>query len=236
MEHSQRARLYLLATACLALYLGAQILQLVLRVWILPAPGSAHEEMLARLGPAETLRATVLLLSHFCLVPVYVAVALRRWGHAPGAAACGVVFGAAFVLFEVSYRTVDLFLVSHGWAAAYTTADAGARTLLLERTALWEQAVGAWYFALLAAHLLASIGFLVAAARRERGAWDLLLQLAFALNALRLIGRILASWPGMAWLKPLSGSFYFPPMASFLLLLIVWLARQAFMARRGSGS
>lgn len=231
MEQTQRARLYLLATICLALYLAAQVLQFVLLRLVLSSPASPHEEMLARLAPAETLRATLLLLSHFCLVPVYIAIAVRRWRHAPGAAACGVVFGAAFVLFEVSYRSLDLFLVSHGWAAAYAAAPDPA---LIERTALWEQAVSAWYFPLLAAHLLASLSFLITATPRERGAWDALLQIAFPLNALRLTGRILAGWPGIEWLKPLSGPFYFPPMATFLVLLTIWLARQTVAARRAS--
>jgi hypothetical protein len=232
MAQLPRVRVHVVATACLGLYLAAQILQLILFRVVLSRPDGAEAELLARLEPAETLRAVVILLSHFCLVPVYVAVALRRWPHAPGAAACGVLFGLAFVLFELSYRTIDLFLVSRGWAPAYAAADATVRAALLERTALWEQAVGAWYFALLSAHLLASICFLAAFARREPGAWDGLAQLAFAINTLRLIGRILAGWPGVAWLKPLSGDFYFPPMAAFLVLLIVWLARQALVAPR----
>ena len=234
MEHP--TRLHIAAVICLGLYLAAQILQLILVRGFLPQPQGAEQEMLARLAPGETLRAVVMLLSHFCLVPVYVALAMRRWRIAPGAAACGALFGMTFVLFELSYRTLDLFLVSHGWAAAYATADAAARAALIERTALWEQAVGAWYFGLLAAHLLASLCFLAAFRRREPGAWDLLAQLAFAINALRLTGRMLGGWAGIDWLAPLSGRFYFPPMATFLVLLTVWLARQVVLHRRTAAS
>ena len=38
---------------------------------------------------------------------------------------------------------------------------------------------------------------------------------------------MLAGWGGVTWLQPLSARIYFPPVALYLLLLTVWLARQA---------
>jgi hypothetical protein len=222
--------MFRIAAICAGFYLAVQTFQFVLFRLVLATGGGPVEAAIARLEPLETVRAVLLLISMFALVPVYVAIALRCFRAAPGTALSGLIFGVAFVLFELAYRTIDLFLVSQVWAAAVR--DGGdAAAAALERIQLWEAAIGAWYFVLLAAHLLASICF-AAAVHFQRGPdaegrWDVLAVIAFALNAVRLVGRLLGSHGGVEWLLPLSGRFYFPAVGVIMVLLTIWLARQA---------
>ena len=209
-------RLFAVAAVCAGLYLAAQTLQLILGLTLLPSPATPQAEALGRTLPAETLRAVVLLLSFFALIPVYVALALDRFRAAPGAAVCGAIFGIMFVLLEIAYRDIDLFVVSGVWARA---GDLG-------RLSLWDQAVSGWYLILLLSHFLSSACFALAF-RRDATRWDLLAVFSFALNALRLLGRILGGYAGVGWLATLSGPLYFPAVAVVMTLLLVWLAGRA---------
>ena len=170
-------------------------------------------QLVLRSTGAETLRATTVLLSFFGLPPIYAAVALRRFHRAPASCVCGVAFGLLFVAFELAYRSLELFMVA--------------------RPALWEQAVEAWYFPLLAVHMASSTAFTVACwPRAGDDRWDVLAAASFGLNALRLLGRLLGGYAGVAPLAALSGPLYFPAVATVNVLLVAWLARQAALTRR----
>jgi hypothetical protein len=226
--------MYLFATLCAGFYLIAQTLQRILLLAVLPEYASPLDELLGSRAPAETLRAVAILSSMFLMVPVYAAVALRRFRRSPGAAVCGFAFGLLFVAFEVAYRSLDLFLVGGTWADA-VRADPAAAAAVLERVALWEQAVGAWYFPLLTVHLGSTIAFTFACWPRRGGdRWDWLAAAAFGLNGIRLAGRLLGGYGGVAWLGALSQAWYFPLVAVVMTLLTIWLARQVVLARRES--
>jgi hypothetical protein len=224
--------MYFFATLCAGFYLVAQTLQQILVRAVLPESAAPLDELLGRHAPAEVLRAVAILSSMFLMVPVYAAIALRRLRRSPGAAACGFAFGLLFVAFEVSYRSLDLFLVGGTWADAVRT-DPTAAAAVLERVAWWEQAVGAWYFPLLAVHLGSSIAFTLACWPRRGGdRWDWLAAASFGLNGVRLAGRLLGGYGGMAWLGALSQALYFPAVVVVTTLLTIWLARQVVLARR----
>jgi len=214
-------RLFAVAAVCAGFYLAAQTLQHVLRLTVLPPPATPEAEALMRMLPAETLRAVVLLLSFFALIPIYVAVALDRFRAAPGAAVCGAIFGTMFVLLEISYRTIDLFVVSGVWAHAGE----------LGRLSLWDQAVNGWYLILLLSYFLSSVCFALAF-RRDATRWDLLAFFSFTLNALPVLGRILGGYAGVGWLATLSGPLYFPAVVVVMTLLVVWLVGRARPERK----
>jgi hypothetical protein len=185
------------AALCVAFYLAVQTFQFVVRR-IAGVPAGA---------PLDEARAVLLLVSHFALVPLYAAVALRRFRHAPAAAVCGVLFGALFVLFELAYRSIEVFVPGP--------------------IARWDEIVEAWYFPLLGAHLLSTTAFTVACwPRAGDDGWQAVAAAAFGLNALRLVGRMLGGYAGVAPLAALSGPAYFPAMATVLALLLAWLVRQ----------
>jgi hypothetical protein len=208
-------------------YLAVQTVQRILFAFVLPRPSSPLEELLLRQHPADAARALLLLASFFALVPVYVAVARLRRHRAPGAASCGVLSGLLFVAFELAYRSLDLFLVGGPWADA-ARASPSAAADILARVALWEQAVEAWYFPLLATHLASSTAFTIACwPRAGDDRWHWLAAASFGLNALRLAARLLGGYAGIAPLAAFSGALYFPAVALVTALLAVWLVRRS---------
>lgn len=213
------------AAACAALYLAVQTLQFALTRTLLADAPTGLAALLARQQGAEAVRGLSLLLSHVLLIPMYAEVALRRFARAPAAAISGVAFGTLFVACELAYRSIDYFLAGGAWAAeARAAADPAP---VLARVAAWEQVIAAWYFPLLTVHLAATTAFTVACWPRAGDARrDWLGAAAFGLNGVRLAGRILGGYAGVAPLAALSGPLYFPTVAAYYALLVVWLSRR----------
>jgi hypothetical protein len=168
---------------------------------------------------------TILLL----LVP-YVVIALRNFEAAPVVSLLGLIFGAGFVGFEITHRGVEFVLVGTNWARQYARAAEAQRESILRRLAIWNELTQAWYFPLLLAHLLASCCFLAATwTESGKGVWHALAPAAFALNAVRLFGRLVGMVAGVSWLNTLNGRLYFPSVLVINTLLALWffyLARQ----------
>lgn len=61
----------------------------------------------------------------------------------------------------------------------------------------------------------------------KRDCWCSLAPLAFSLNALRLLGRLLSTFAGPSWLGALNDKAYFPVVLILNLLLVVWFFQLA---------
>lgn len=171
-----------------------------------------------------------ILLSFFPILVAFAAVALRRVRRSPAASVLGFTFSLLFVTAEVSTRSIDLFLVSNKWATEYHSASSPAiQQLIAGRIQLWEQSVGAFYFVLLAGHLLASTCFAIATWDDYR--WNRIVAIAFLLNALRLTSRVAEGYLGQSWLDPVNNAVYFPTVALIFGTLTAWLWKQTRMVR-----
>jgi hypothetical protein len=189
------ANRYLLAAFCVFLFLLGQISQqLAYRFWI-PSPDDPVSALLAYLQRVDQLRAIILIASILTLLIPYIVAAERFRQVAPLASAVGLIGGIAFVGFEITARSIDLFLVGQQWAHQFQAATApSAREMILERFQLWNDVEHAWYFPLLLSHLVSSCGFCLATWKSE--GWSRLGPIAFLLNGLRLIGRMLGMFTG----------------------------------------
>jgi hypothetical protein len=218
-------RLLLAGAASAAFFIAAQAYQLVVNRLVL-GPASDLEAEVAQLvsGPAQ-LRQILILASLFALPASFGAVAWARRREAPFAAAFGFVFGLVFVIAEVLYRGVELALVTRRWGVSYLAAPEAERGALAAKIEAWNELVGGWYFSLLAAHLLASVCFLVAA-RRARDGSDRALAVAFGLNTVRLVVRI-AGFAGLSAAADLSRAVYFPAIVAVFATIAFWLFREA---------
>jgi hypothetical protein len=132
---------------------------------------------------------------------------MARFARAPLASVLALVFTLFFIALELTHRGIDFALVSQQWSPAFAAAKGAAeRDLILERHALWGALTGAVYLPLMLSGLLAWSCFAIATWHGE-GRWHWLAPLAFTLNALRTLGRLLASYthlPGMEFLDSLS--------------------------------
>jgi hypothetical protein len=203
--------------------------EIAYRFWI-PATHGAADELLNYLLPVDKVRALLVMGTIVGLIVPFTVIAVRYWKRAPLASVIGLMCGAAFIGFELVHRSIDFFVIGQQWAQEFATASDGARDLILQRFARWNEIVKGWYFPLLLSYLLASCAFGTAAwMDRRRGLWYYLAPVAYALNAVRLLGRILSTFAGQHWLDGLNDKLYFPVVFIINLMVLVWflvLARE----------
>jgi hypothetical protein len=219
---------YRLGAACAVYYVAAQFFQQVAFHLGLDLSATGEAAILQRLMPLDQFRAVLILLG-FSFIPIitaYAGVAVRRYRVHPGASALGFAFSCLFVGTEVSIRSIDLFLVSRSWAVQYQAAASEAiRQAIASRIQIWDESVGALYFALLGAHMLSSVCFAIATWDRD-DQWNRIVALGFVLSALYSAGRIAEAYLGQSWLSSLNHAAYFPVVLLSVGTLAVWLWKQ----------
>lgn len=224
---------FLLAAVCAFLYLAAQIFQaIVLKFWD-PITFAVDDAILARLLPLNQIRSVVVLLGFPAVLIAYAGVAMSAFLRSAGAATLGLIFISMFVALELSYRSVDLFLVTQDWAAQYRdTVDPTVRAALGERVGAWEGAVRALYFPLLLGHALGS-AFLARAVWDANG-WNRLMAGLLALNAMRATTRVLELHAGLESLSGFNAAIYMPATLLLFGFMGIWLLRSGLAGRAGA--
>jgi hypothetical protein len=120
-------------------------------------------------------------------------------------------------------RSIDLFLVSRKWAAAYLAAsDVRMRAEIADQIQTWNDAVGAFYYALLGGHLLSAVCFAIATWDRER-LCDRAVSLGFVATALECASRMVEGYVGQTWLSSINYAAYLPVVLFNFGTLAVWL-------------
>ncbi|MGC1255685.1 MAG: hypothetical protein WA867_09030 [Candidatus Acidiferrales bacterium] len=222
---SPSANFYRLATVCCAYYVLAQAIQEVAFRYGINDSAAGEAGILQRLLPLDQFRLAVMLFSFFPILVAFAAVALRRMRSRPAASLLGFPFSFVFVTSEVSTRSIELFLLSRKWAVEYhAAASPAAQQLIAGRIQVWADSVGAFYFVLLAGHLLAAACFAIATWDDDH--WNRIVALAFIANAVRLAGRMAEGYMGQSWLDPLNSAVYFPAVALIFSALTAWLWKQ----------
>jgi len=213
---------YLAAGLCVLFFLLAQTFQeIAYRRWI-PTSRNAEQNLLTYLMPVDKIRAYLVMSSILSLLVAYVVVALRYYRVAPVFSVLALIFGTAFVGFEVSARSFEIFVIGQRWAEQFhASSDFAERSLILGRFVAWTEAIRGWYFPQMLSHLLAALLFGLAT-MKDRESWGRLAALAFFLNALRLLGRLLSTYGGQTWLAGLNDKFYFPSVALINGMVVVW--------------
>ena len=226
---------YILSGLCILLFILAQTFQeIAYRFWI-PAAHNPQDELLVYLLPIDKVRSILIMSTIVLLIVPFVVVALRYFKVAPLASILGVIFGAAFIGFELSHRSVDFFVIGGKWASQFSGASSTVeREAILQRFALWNEMVRGWYFPLMLSFLLASCSFAVATWKDTiRGGWYHLAPIAYVLNALRLLGRIMSTFAGQSWLNGFNDKLYFPAVLLINTLLLIWFV---VLARENRGA
>jgi hypothetical protein len=231
----ESGRKYLIAGLCILAFILAQTFQAFAYWFWLPASSGPQDDLLTYQLPVDQVRSLVVMSTIALLIVPYVIIAIRFYKTTPVLSVVGLIFGTAFIGFEVSVRSLDFFVVGQTWAHQFQLSMLGVgRDALLHRFALWNEIEHGWYFPLMMAHLLASAAF-AAASLEDSGPWHRLATLAFLFNALRLLGRLLSTFAGQTWLAGLNDRFYFPAVLVINALLMFWLFRLA-KEHRSSGA
>jgi len=222
---------YLAGGICLLLFISAQAFQeLAYRFWI-PASRGPEDDLKIYLLTVDRARALLVGATILLLIVPFVVIALRYFRAAPLASVLGLIFGTAFIGCEVTYRSLEFFVVGMKWAHKFQNATPEVREIILHRFAVWTDVAQGWYFPLLLAYLLASCCFL-AATWTERGqGWPFqLAPISFGLSALRLLARLLSMFAGQTWLATFNDQLYFPAVLVVQGLLALWFFHVARFA------
>lgn len=230
-------RHFRIAATCVCLFLATQLFQGLCLLVLLPETDSAAEALTQRGQVLDHWRAILVLVGLLLLAVPYAVIALDRIRTAPVAASLGFTFGALFVAIELLYRGVELVRIHGGLAPELSAATAARRETILGEYAAWNELVAALYFPLLLAGLIASVCFALATWRGV-ARWHRLGSLAFSLNALRLVARLLGAYGGVSWLAPFNTlPTYLVGVVAINALLAAWLFRSAsgrpHLLRRG---
>lgn len=220
---TEMKRRYFIAALCILSFLAAQTFQeLAYSFWI-PAANSAQDDLLSRLLTIDKIRALLLMGSIVFLIVPYTVIAMRYRKVAPVASVVGLLFVAAFIGFEISARSIEFFVISRHWAPQFHDAGSGAvRDTVLRHFAVWNEMVQGWYFPLMLSYMLSSCAFAFASLKENDG-WAEVATIAFSLNVLRLLGRMLSTYAGQTWLSGLNDKLYFPAVFVINGLLLAWL-------------
>ncbi len=223
------ARHFRVAAACLCLFVAVQIFQALCFIFWFPETQAAAEDYAVRIGWLDRTRALAVLFGIAGLAVTYAVFALDRFSKAPLASLLAFTFCMFFVVFEFLHRGVDFVMVSQQWANAYA-AEPALRGFLAERHEFWGSFTSAIYFPLMLSGLIAWTCFAIATWKAGPG-WMRLASIAFTINALRTLGRLLGNYTGVAWFDCLD-RFALDLILVFLIngLLVAWLFKRAALA------
>jgi len=187
-----RPRVRTAAAVVAVLYIGVQAFQdYVYRT--LPTPTTPVEELLQGGEPLHVVRSAAMLFAIVGAVFVYAAVAACRVRARPLVGGVALACFYTFGLLELGLRSVELFWVQLQLPAEYAARPDPA---IVERFTTFQAIQGALYFPLLLAMLIGSLAIVALAKPPPR--IDRVLQVAFALNALRIAARMLTEYAGIA--------------------------------------
>ncbi|HJR75021.1 MAG TPA: hypothetical protein VJ806_15450 [Luteimonas sp.] len=223
------ARHFRIAATCLCLFVAAQIFQALCYIFWFPETQAAAEDFAVRSGWLDRTRALAVLFGIAGLAVTYAVFALDRFAKAPLASLLAFTFCMFFVVFEFLHRGLDFVMVSQQWANAYA-AEPALHGVLAERHEFWSSFTSAIYFPLMLSGLIAWTCFAIATWKAGPG-WMRLASFAFALNALRTLGRLLGNYTGVDWFDFLD-SFTLYLVLVFLIngMLVTWLFKRAAVA------
>jgi len=220
------AKHFRIAAACLCLFVAVQIFQALCFIFWFPESQAAAGDFAVRAGWLDRTRALAVLFGIAGLAVTYAVFALDRFSKAPLASLLAFTFCMFFVVFEFLHRGLDFVMVSQQWANAYA-AEPALRGVLAERHEFWGAFTSAIYFPLMLSGLIAWTCFAIATWKAGPG-WMRLASIAFTLNALRTLGRLLGNYTGVDWFDFLD-SFALYLVLVFLIngLLVAWLFKRA---------
>lgn len=219
MITSKRARL--IAAIIAFAYIFIQSFQFYVFT-VLPPTNSPTDEFLQGSLSINLWRATLLLLSFWGLMYVFLVVCVQNLKRNFTASVFAFLGFFIFCLLEVCLRSIELFYLQIQLPAVYQqTVSAAEQKVITDLVANFQSVQLALYFPLMLSQMIASV---VLAATFERNVrLNYLIIFAFALNGLRLLARILGMFSHINWFDSFSNSLYLPFVFVIFGFIGIWL-------------
>lgn len=206
-----------IAVQCYQFYVFAQ----------LPAANTVEEKLMLGEHPLNRLRAALMLASFFGLLFAFTVVSAKNALDSFRASWIAFAGLAIFCVMEIALRAYELLVVMIMLPDEYR-AIVCKEIVLNEYTSFQSFQFGA-YFPLLLAQLIGSA--ILAFSVRSTPVINFLLKFAFAINALRLLARILSMFFGMTALDSITNTYYLQLVFIIYVPIGFWLLIESFQNR-----
>lgn len=219
MITSKRARL--IAAIIAFVYVLIQSFQFYV-FSVLPPTTSSTDEFLQSSLSINIWRATLLLLSFWGLMYVFLVVCAQNLKRNFTATVFAFLGFFIFCALEICLRSVELFYFQIHLPVLYQqTAGAAEQEAITDLVAGFQSIQFALYFPLMFSQMVGSV---ILAATFERSMrLNYLVIFAFALNGFRLAARILGMFLHINWFDSFSNSLYLPLVFVIFGLIGIWL-------------
>lgn len=189
---------------------------------VLPPTNSPTDEFLQGSLSINLWRATLLLLSFWGLMYVFLVVCVQNLKRNFTAAVFAFLGFFIFCLLEVCLRSVELFYFQIHLSAVYQQiVNAAEQKAITDLVANFQSVQLALYFPLMLSQTIGSVVLAVTFERSLR--LNYLIVFAFALNGLRLVARIFGMFLHINWFDSFSNDLYLPFVFVIFGLIGIWL-------------
>jgi hypothetical protein len=200
-----------------------QIFQLYV-VKTLPETNSISEEFLQGRAAINIWRSLVLLLSFIPLIYTFLIICSHNLKYNFALTIYAFLGLFMFCFLEITIRSIELFYTQLILPSSYLQAtNLNEKKVLLDNYSAFQSVQYALYFPLMLTQAIGSIILSIIFSNRQKV--NLLLKTAFALNAIRLAGRLIGMFLHINWFDSFSGSLYLPSIIIIYGLITVWLIK-----------
>jgi hypothetical protein len=191
---------------------------------IIPVPNNSTEELLQGSMLLHIWRSTLLLLSFFLLIYVFLIICLQNFKKNAILSLAAFIGFMIFCFLEIGIRSIELFYTQLQMPTLYLQLKEEAlKNSIIDKYMVFQSVQTALYFPLMLSQGIASLIMTISFSIKQK--INILIKIAFAINTIRLAGRLLAITFHINWFDSFSGALYFPFVVIIFGLISVWLIK-----------
>jgi len=185
------------------------------------SPANVAEELMQGATAAHKWRSFLLLLSHMSIIYTFSYIVISEIRKNIFLYSLALIGLLIFCSLEIGIRSVEYFYFQLKAPIEYlNTQSQLEKYAVLERFSTFKSIQISLYFPLLLSQAISSIIIFINFPAVPR--INLLIKIAFGLNAFRLIGRIASMHFNLSWFDSLNGDLYLPMIIIIYGLLTYW--------------
>lgn len=187
-----------------------------------PSAETPAERLIREATDIHLWRSFLLLISFFLMIHVFLVICSYNLNYNFTLTACAFIGLFSFCFLEILIRSVELFYIQHSLPGAFVSKGSDKENILMQYT-LFQSVQYALYFPLM---LTQAIGSTILAFKfSNRRKINILINIAFGINAIRLGIRLLGMYLEIDLLNRWSFNIYLPAIITIFGLMIAWLLR-----------
>jgi hypothetical protein len=190
----------------------------------IPPPTNVAEELFQGAMPLHRWRSILLLLSFFGLMYAFFVISLHNFKRNAMLSLIAFVGFFIFCSLEIGIRSVEFFYTQIQLPELLLQAKEDAlKNSIIDKYSVFQSIQMSLYFPLMIAQGIASV--ILLGAFSDKSKINLLIKIAFGLNAFRLATRLFAMTFHVNWFDSFGGDLYLPFVIAIYGLIAIWLLK-----------